>query len=414
VIFKNITEKKITQRSLEIVSTSVFQGKEQSFFDNLVKQLSGLLQVPYAMIGEVDYAEHRLDLKALYAHKKLLRDVSFPLKDTPCEVVITTGEMKYYHGNLQELFPMDKDLVDWGVESYLGFPLRNSNKEVIGHLVVMDTMALKNPELAKTVLQIFSNRVASEMERERYQKKLKQSNEELKMVNSELDRFVYSAAHDIRAPVSSVLGLINISEEQEDIEIIKHYLSLQKSSLRKLDLFITDLINYSINKRREVANDLIDLPELVNEVIDQYKYLSNFSHIDIQKDIKLEAPFFSDKNRLKLILNNLISNAINYADLGKENPIIKIDIVVKDHSASVSVWDNGQGIASDQIKKIFEMFHRANKHSKGSGIGLYITKEAVEKLGGNIEVQSQHKEWTTFSFQIINQMQAQENLKVSS
>lgn len=414
IIFKNTTERVITQRALETVSRPIIRGKEQHFFDQLTFEIAQFLQVSIVLVGKLQKDKKVMDAKGLWFKDKNINGLSYVLEDTPCDQVVLTKEMKCYPSKIKKLFPKDKDLEDWDVESYIAYPLFNAEKEMIGHFAILDNKPLVNEEVIHITMKIFATALASEMEREEHQLELQRSNDELKKVNSELDRFVYSAAHDIRAPISSVLGLINISEEQEDLAVIKHYLTLQKSSLKKLDLFITDLINYSINKRRDIADELIDLQELIDEVIDQYRYLVNFQHIDIQRQIEANAPLYSDRNRLKLILNNVISNAINYADLNKEAHVLTISIQVHPEKASFHIWDNGQGIAEDQIPKIFDMFHRANKHSKGSGIGLYITQEAVEKLGGVMKAESSHKEWTLFSFDIINQIKPIEELEVLS
>ncbi len=414
VIFKDITNKVITQRALEAVSKPISGGNEQLFYDELTQEIAKFLQVNIALIGKLSDDKKTMFAKGLWYRDQNIHGLSYTLSDTPCEQVVITNEVRCYPSEIKSIFPRDKDLELWEVESYLAYPLFNADNEIIGHLAVMDNKPFLNEDNIHTTLQIFRNSLASELQREDYQQQLVQRNDELKKVNSELDRFVYSAAHDIRAPISSVLGLINISEEQEDLSIIKHYLKLQKSSLKKLDLFITDLINYSINKRRNVVHEPVNVYELVEEVIDQYRYLDNFDRVQIHKNMQVKSVLFSDQNRLKLILNNLISNAITYADLTKEEPQINITIDITENKALFEVWDNGQGIHQDHIKKIFEMFHRANKYSKGSGIGLYITEEAVEKLGGKIVVDSVYQEWTSFSFEIKNQLQAKESLERSN
>lgn len=414
VIFKDTTEKIITQRALETVSRPVIRGREQNFFDDITRSIAEFLQVSIVLVGKLQKDKKGMEAKGLWFKDQNISGISYVLEHTPCDQVVITQEMKCYPSRIRELFPKDKDLEDWNAESYLAYPLFNAAKEMIGHFAVMDNKPLINKEIIHTTMKIFATALASELEREEHQLELEQSNKELKMVNSELDRFVYSAAHDIRAPISSVLGLINISEEQEDLSVIKHYLKLQKSSLKKLDLFITDLINYSINKRRNIVREQILIDDLIDEVIDQYRYLENFKKVHIEQKIEVYEPLLTDGNRLKLILNNLLSNAIHYADIGKPNPQILLSIQILQDKATFEVWDNGQGIPPNHIDRIFEMFHRASKYSKGSGIGLYITKEAVEKLGGEIKVESVHKEWTRFYFEITNQLHVEKSMETSN
>jgi signal transduction histidine kinase len=115
-----------------------------------------------------------------------------------------------------------------------------------------------------------------------------------------------------------------------------------------------------------------------------------------------EAPFYSDYSRLLIIFNNIISNAVRYRDRWKEDSYLKIDLHTTADLATITFEDNGVGIANEYIDRIFKMFFRANADSKGSGLGLYIVKGAVEKLNGSIQVQSALGEGTKFLIQVPN------------
>jgi signal transduction histidine kinase len=122
----------------------------------------------------------------------------------------------------------------------------------------------------------------------------------------------------------------------------------------------------------------------------------------IKKSIKITGNeiFYSDSFRLKIILNNLYSNAIKYADMSKGKPFIKTEISVNDKGAIISVKDNGEGVDLKLKPKLFDMFFRASLKGTGSGLGLYIVKESVEKLGGNIRVESKRFEGTEFIIEL--------------
>lgn len=225
-------------------------------------------------------------------------------------------------------------------------------------------------------------------------KKIEQKNLELITVNKELDRFVYSASHDLRSPITSLKGLIEIAISEKDPEELKNYLNLMNQSLTRQDQFISDIIDYSRNKRLVSHNEVINLDEAIDEVIAQHKHIKEVNEIKIHKQIAVNE-VYTDGLRLKIILNNLVSNAIKYSDKQKNSKFIKIKTAKVDNHLKIEVADNGIGIKEDALDKVFDMFFATNTNL-GSGLGLYITKEAVENLNGMISVNSIIDKGTTF------------------
>lgn len=224
---------------------------------------------------------------------------------------------------------------------------------------------------------------------------LKKQNAELSKINAELDRFVYSASHDLRAPLMSMKGLLNMITLDPDKGNTTHYLALMDKSINKLDSFISDIIHYSRNSRMEMMSKRIHFHELVEESIEALKFMEGAKDVNILRKIRETAPFYSDYSRLLMIFNNVIANAIGYRDIRKES-FLKIQVTVDSNGATISFSDNGIGIHKEHLENIFKMFFRANADSKGSGLGLYIVKGVVDKLAGTIEVQSSLGEGTTF------------------
>jgi PAS domain S-box-containing protein len=231
---------------------------------------------------------------------------------------------------------------------------------------------------------------------------LKRQNEELVKINSELDRFVYSASHDLRAPLMSVKGILNMLNIDPDKANTPHYLNLIEQSVDKLDSFISDIINYSRNSRMDLLPASIDFEAMLQESIDALKYMEGAEEVASVRNINQKSPFFSDKSRLQMVFNNIISNAVRYRDATKAASHLVVDIDADDESAVIRFSDNGVGIPAEYLDKIFRMFFRANADSKGSGLGLYIVRGAVEKVLGDITVQSSFGEGTTFTVRIPN------------
>jgi PAS domain S-box-containing protein len=239
-------------------------------------------------------------------------------------------------------------------------------------------------------------------ERKLVERHLQTQNEELKKINEELDRFVYSAGHDLRAPLMSVLGLINIAQLEEEGAKKDEYMELMRRSIHKLDEFIKDIIHFSRNARTPLTPESIHLAGLLHEVVENLHYMKGAHAIRTELHVSQDLPFFSDPKRLTVVLNNLLSNAFRYSDPYKPQSFVRVTVTVDGQGASIRIEDNGIGIDREHLDKIFLMFYRATESRSGSGLGLYIVKETIETLQGQIKVQSRIGEGTVFSIRLPN------------
>jgi signal transduction histidine kinase len=221
----------------------------------------------------------------------------------------------------------------------------------------------------------------------------------LEKTNAELDRFLYSTSHDLRSPLLSIKGLVNITRNEVIRPEVQKYLSMIEDRADRLDVFIRDIIDYSRNSRTGLSYDLVNMHQAVVEVQQNFQFLEGAANIDFQNEIILEGVFV-DRSRIMIILNNLISNAIKYHRLDGESRWIKTSVSKTKSFLNIVVSDNGQGIHADRKDKVFEMFYRGTERSQGSGLGLYIVKEAVEKMYGKISVESTEGVGTSFSVSI--------------
>lgn len=222
-------------------------------------------------------------------------------------------------------------------------------------------------------------------------------NTQLRKLNEELDRFVYSASHDLRAPLSSVLGLVEIARLESTMQGKELCLTMIRDSVLKLDGFIKDIIDYSRNQRLEITAEKVSIREVVESAFSELKYLDKDNFIEKIIICPDDRHFMTDSKRLSVVMKNLISNSIRYHDIKKDERYIKVDISYKPDKAVIQVSDNGIGIESTHIGSIFKMFYRADESSSGSGLGLYIVKESIEKLKGTIDVNSTPEIGTTFT-----------------
>ncbi len=223
----------------------------------------------------------------------------------------------------------------------------------------------------------------------------KKKNEELQKVNIELDRFVYSVSHDLRSPLSSILGLINIAKLTEDQEEVRRILGMIEGRVNSQDHFIREIIDYARNARTETISETFFLRPLVDEVINALRFSMHAEKIAFNVHVSDNIRLNTDRIRLTVVLSNLIGNAIKYHDAYKQEQYI--DITFDESKPAMVITDNGMGILPAHLNRIFDMFFRASENSKGSGLGLFITRETVTKLGGRIEVNSAFGEGTTFT-----------------
>lgn len=257
--------------------------------------------------------------------------------------------------------------------------------------------------LGSALLYVFSTitgRVISDVVVAR--KELNLKNLELEQTTKELDRFVYSASHDLSAPLKSIQGLITISNLDDSLEQKKEYLKMIGQSVSKLDHFIKEILDYSRNKRTELNNEEINLKELCEDVIENLKYMDNFQTMDFDLTNLDKLHVKADRLRLKMIFNNLLSNAIKFQNrTGHIIPKTRIFTEMANHEVQkILIKDNGEGIKPELINKVFDMFFRGNERTQGSGLGLYIAREAAEKMGGKIYVESAYGKGTTFILEL--------------
>jgi signal transduction histidine kinase len=225
-------------------------------------------------------------------------------------------------------------------------------------------------------------------------------NEELQRAYDELNKFAYSVSHDIRGPLSGILGSINLANEIDDMEEIKEMLFLMKKSVKKMDAYVLSMHDYYSLQRGELKITEINFSEIIEELKAIYDVLAKVNNVAFDIRLSQNETFRSDYAPLRLILNNLLSNAFKYQNWEGNNKSVEMIIEVEKGIATIHVRDTGIGILGSHVGKIFNLFYRSNSLEVGSGFGLYNVKSALIKLNGQIEVQSVLHQGTTFKVTI--------------
>jgi PAS domain S-box-containing protein len=227
-------------------------------------------------------------------------------------------------------------------------------------------------------------------------------NEELTKINEELDQFVYKTAHDLRAPLANLIGLIGVMRNESDMNLLNSYFDLQEQSINKLDDFIQKITTYTKNARLPIIEEKINFNVLIDDILSSYMYYDKSMSVSKVVNIEPGLEFYSDVERVGTIMRNLISNAIKFSNPDQEDSKLRIDIKKQGSSLSIVIKDNGLGISEKIQKRVFDMFYRGHKSADGAGIGLYIVNETIHKLNGKLKLSSEEGVFTEFKLLLPN------------
>jgi signal transduction histidine kinase len=218
---------------------------------------------------------------------------------------------------------------------------------------------------------------------------LEDERQKLNEENKELDSFLSSTSHDLRTPIASILGLTYLGRIELQEEKARSFMNIIEERIKKLDLVISDILSLSRSKKIDVKIEELDLRELIEETIADIRFNKGASSIHLDYQPHPSHTLKSDYNQMKIILNNLMANAVKYHNLDQPQPFIRVTYKRTKNVVEIEVEDNGRGIDKESVPKIFDMFYRASEDTDGTGLGLYIVKEALNKVKGIIFVDSE-------------------------
>jgi signal transduction histidine kinase len=216
--------------------------------------------------------------------------------------------------------------------------------------------------------------------------------------NAELDTFFHRISHDLRGPISSLLGLSFLAKVDIKDEQALQYIEKQRQQVERLNQIIVGLINLTKLSNDGLSKVRIDFSNMIDACINSFESLPNFANVRFTIRIQPNLEFYSEWTLLNAIMQNLIENAIKYST--GDSPYVEIRVREEEEFVVLEVEDNGQGIPVNHQSKIFEMFFRATNNASGSGLGLYILKRSVDRLKGTIELKSQVNKGSTFTVKL--------------
>ena len=236
-------------------------------------------------------------------------------------------------------------------------------------------------------------------ELKKVQDAVSRKNEELRKINAELDNFVYSISHDLRSPLLSIKGIVSLITHSSEIdEKTRKYLEMVDGSATRLDGTIQEILEYSRNSRLEIAHEEFDVVKMVTQSFTDLQFSAQ-GNMKLLLDIQTTPIIYSDKSRIAVLLKNIIGNAIKYRRKDIDS-FVKFTLKRGQNSIIMEVSDNGEGIDTQHLEKIFTMFYRGTTSSVGTGLGLYICKEIANKLNGDLNAASTLGEGTIMTITI--------------
>ncbi|MEQ8924210.1 MAG: PAS domain-containing sensor histidine kinase [Fulvivirga sp.] len=386
---RDITSQKIAEEKLkrsEEFLTSINRNIKEGLYRSTLNKGMVYVNDAFAEIFGYDSAKAILetDVEQLYFHLDSRKEIVKELKEK--------GAIR----NKEIQFKRKSGEVFWGLmSSYLN---KSNSGEYYFDGAIRDITELKKTE--DKLRELNETLKTKNKELKKREHELNKALEELSDRNFELDQLVYKTSHDLRSPLSSILGLVHVAKLDDSSVNKTEYIEKIGSSIHRLDDFVKSMLNYAKASRVEVKNEELNIRELINSSIHDLEYLENFDKVSVEVVIKGDEQVKSDKLKLKIILSNIISNAYKYMDLDKTKNFLKVSVNHQKKRLKINIEDNGIGIDKEHLPKIFDMFYRGTEKSQGSGLGMYIVKQSIDKLEGKITIASTPGKGTTFNISL--------------
>ena len=419
-ISNDITERKQREEAIRLIAEGTASQTGDDFFRAFVRHLAAALQVKYAVITQWSNPEKtRVKTLAMWRGDRWEEPLEYEVQETPCYGVLK-GMKCYYSDQLQSHFPEDKFLQKLAIESYCGMPIFDTNGQVLGHVAVLDVKPMNMNQLAEIILTIFATRAGSELERKQAEDALRESETHLKQALAAADaasqaksEFLSKMSHELRTPLNAILGFTQVllrngslnTTQQEQIGIIgrsgEHLLSL-----------INDVLEMSKIEAGQITLNAVtfDLYRLLDSIEEMLRIKAESKKLQLIFDQGQDVPqyLYGDEGKLRQVLINLIGNAIKFTEEGGVAVRVDRDLETPPTTPE-QVWlqfeieDTGVGIAAEELDQLFDPFVQTasgRKSQEGTGLGLPISRQFVELMGGDITVVSEVGRGTLFKFAI--------------
>ncbi|TGL66449.1 GAF domain-containing sensor histidine kinase [Leptospira jelokensis] len=397
------------------------------FLNRLTEKLSSVIGADSVFIALFDKSKYESKTVSLCLHGKIVNNIEYSLEGTPCANVLETT-ICYYPNQVQKLFPNDHLLAEMNIEGYIGTPLYNSKKENIGLIVGLYEKEITEKDQILTLFQIFSGRIAAELERLDYERRLETYNQELEiqvqertsklektlrelserqnqLIESEklasLGLLSAGIAHEINNPLNFITGgyygLLEVSESSDVLQgKMKLYLEAIREGVERTTKIVKGLNQYT--RSGDSQDETISVQEMVENC------LVILSH-SLRDKIHVKTTFANgdlsirgNSGKLHQVVLNLVNNAIQ--SMEKSGGSLSITTSTADGLVSIKIQDTGTGIQKEHLPQIELPFFTTKEPGKGVGLGLSIASKILKEHSGSLDVQSEWGVGTTVTIHL--------------
>jgi signal transduction histidine kinase len=386
------------ERLNELASYKVLDSEYEEDFDNLTSVAAAICGTSMSVIGLIDDKRQWYKSKFGIDANEVPRDLSFcnKLMINPKEILVINDATKDPEFSNSPFVTGEAKIV-----FYAGVPLVNENGLSLGTLCVIDKTTRVLNDVQVRALKSLAKQAMNLLELRRKKMELESAIDTIREKNKELERFAYTAAHDLRSPLNNIISIVNLLENNKNQALAdqQKLISIIGRSSTRLRTLIEDLLNYSRLEKIKEEKTSVDIPSFFNDIKSLFYDGASNRSIDLKTDL---LNIHVNKTALEQILINLISNAVKYND--KPLPQIDVEICETKTAYEFKVGDNGPGIDIKDQTRIFHLFETAaikdRFGNKGSGIGLATVKKLVEMNRGNIHIESKPGRGATFIFSL--------------
>ena len=370
----------------------------RGFLQRFVEQIAALFGADSAVIARLDGDDdNRLRTLAFYRAGRIADERLWPLAQSPNAEVIEGNAPCIFRSHVGDRFPADEVLRDTGAACYVGVPLFDSDGASLGTIALMDRNAIADDELAADILQLFSDRVAAEVERlsndDRQQRqrqalesRLRRCSDDLATTRHELEAFAHGVSHDLRGPLRAIDGFSDIllSDWADRLDqSAVNYLHRIRSNARQMDTLLQALLVLSRVTRHRLRRSQVNLSNLCDRSFQRLQRQEPQRRAGIHIEPGMQA--LCDPDMLAIVLDQLIDNAWKFS-AGSDPAQIEFSSERRDDATVYRIADNGAGFDMAYVDKAFELFQRLHGQQEfpGAGAGLATVKRIVERHGGRI------------------------------